>query len=292
MPAQLDASALAAFIQVTQTGSFSEAAVELHITQSAISKRIAQLEDVLGQALFNRLGRQLSLTQAGQLLYERAASILAQMEDTQRAIANLSGEVSGQLDLATSHHIGLHRLPPVLRLFASRFAQVRLNLQFFSSEEICAQVEHGRIELGVVTLPSPPPPQLQMEKIWTDNLVFVAAPEFLHEHNINAKKLAGLPAILPAQGTFTRDLLDNAFKCKGLSVTPTLSTNYLETIKMLVTVGLGWSLLPENMIGKELRCLDVDNIQLQRDLGLIYHRRRTLSNAARAMRELLHAQAV
>lgn len=108
----MDLANLNAFIAIAETGSFSEAGERLHLTQPAVSKRIAGLEQQLGVRLFDRLGREIGLTQAGRALLPRAYQILNVLDDTRRALTNLSGEVSGRLTLATSHHIGLHRLPP------------------------------------------------------------------------------------------------------------------------------------------------------------------------------------
>lgn len=107
----MDLANLSAFIAIAETGSFSGAGERLHLTQPAISKRIAGLEQQLDVRLFDRLGREVTLTEAGRALLPRAYQILNVLDDTRRALTNLTGEVSGRLTLATSHHIGLHRLP-------------------------------------------------------------------------------------------------------------------------------------------------------------------------------------
>ena len=96
----MDIESLRAFLAVAETGSFSQAADRLFLTQPAISKRIAQLETQLDTRLFDRIGRTVSLTESGQALISRANSILQQVEDTERAIRNLNGEIGGQLSLA------------------------------------------------------------------------------------------------------------------------------------------------------------------------------------------------
>ncbi len=106
----MDLANLSAFIAIAETGSFSGAADRLFLTQPAISKRIAGLEQQLGVRLFDRLGREVTLTEAGRALLPRAYQILNVLDDTRRALTNLTGAVSGRLTLATSHHIGLHRL--------------------------------------------------------------------------------------------------------------------------------------------------------------------------------------
>ncbi|HBK49428.1 MAG TPA: LysR family transcriptional regulator, partial [Pseudomonas sp.] len=131
----MDLANLSAFIAIAETGSFSGAAERLFLTQPAISKRIAGLEQQLDVRLFDRLGREVTLTEAGRALLPRAYQILNVLDDTRRALTNLTGAVSGRLTLATSHHIGLHRLPPLLRVFTRQYPAVALDIQFMDSEQ-------------------------------------------------------------------------------------------------------------------------------------------------------------
>ena len=125
---------LRAFLAVAQSGSFSTAAMSLHLTQPAISKRIGNLERDLGLNLFDRVGKRVYLTDAGTLLTPRAAALLTEIDDTQRLLRNLHTQVDGTLNLATSHHVGLHRLAPVLKTFNLEHAAVQLEIQFEDSE--------------------------------------------------------------------------------------------------------------------------------------------------------------
>ena len=293
----MDTATLKTFITIADCGSFSQAADKLFLTQPAISKRIALLEQELGTRLFDRIGRQTTLTQAGKILHQRAQHILLEIEDSKREIANLSDEVSGNLVLGTSHHISLHRLPPILRGYALQHPQVKLDIRFMDSETACHGVQTGALELAVITLPLEPAKEIRMKKIWTDPLHIVVG----HNHPLAAGsqnkasasiKLAEVlahTAILPDEKTFTRQLLQRAIAGSGLEIQVSMSTNYLETIKMLVTVGLGWSLLPETMLDDELVPLTVKGLRLKRELGAVWHAGRTLSNACTAMLESLKA---
>ena len=290
----MDITSLQVFINVAEHRSFSLAAESMHVTQPAISKRIASLEEELSTRLFDRIGRQTLLTEAGQALLPRARRILAEVQDSRRVISNLAGEVSGRLSIATSHHIGLHRLPEVLRAFNQRYANVELDLHFMDSEEACEAVLHGDLELAIVTLPLMPAPSLACTPVWHDKLRVVVGPDHpLHtRRSVELAALAGYPAILPAHGTFTRELIEDAFRPYGIEPQLRLSTNYLETIKMMVSIGLGWSILPTSMIDEEVHALSVPGLKLQRELGVAKHTERTLSNAARAMLKLLPAAPV
>lgn len=281
----MDIAALKAFTAVADAGSFSAAAEQLFLTQPAISKRIAALESELDAKLFDRIGRTITLTEAGRALLPRAQHILVELEDSVRAISNLTGEVHGTLRFATSHHIGLHRLPPALKRFTQEYPQVRLDIRFMDSEEACTAVEHGELELGIVTLPPAPSANLTTEVVWQDPLGIMVSSHhpLAASSDVQLSELARHPAILPAANTYTRQIAERAFEALGLKLDVALSTNYLETIKMLTSVGIGWSLLPITMLDARTRKLPVRELSLQRSLGIVYHRERTLSNAARAL---------
>ncbi len=285
----MELTALKAFIQVAREGSFSLAAESLYLTQPAISKRIAGLEHELEVRLFDRVGRQIFLTEAGQHLLPRAEQMLQDEADIRRSLSNLSGEVGGRLAMATSHHIGLHRLPPTLRDFTERYPGVSLDIQFLESERACHAVAHGELEMAVVTLPLEPIDNLTTREIWHDPLCVAVGLDhpLAKTLTLPLKELVNYPAVLPSRGTYTRTLLEQAVSVHNLRVNCTLETGYLETLKTMTGIGLGWGLLPEILLSNQMTRLRVPELALSRSLGLVTHHKRTLSNAARAMLNLL-----
>jgi DNA-binding transcriptional LysR family regulator len=103
------------------------------------------------------------------------------------------------------------------------------------------------------------------------------------QSQISLAALAGEPAILPTHGTYTRQIIEKNIETEQLKLNIRLATNYLETIKMMVSIGLGWSVLPCSMIQDELSTLSIKGLQLERKLGAVWHKNRTLSNSAKAM---------
>lgn len=287
----MDIAGLRAFIIIAEGGSFSLAAEHLHLTQPAVSKRIAALEAELNVRLFDRLNRTVRLTEAGVLLLPRARRILAEIDDSRRALRNLAGTITGSLILATSHHIGLHRLPPVLRTFAARYPQVQLDMRFMDSELAGAAVLRGEVELAVMTLPPRTEPPLEALPLWRDPLTAVAARAHpLAEHPApTAAQLAAYPAILPGAATFTRQAIEDGLARLHVAPPIAFSTNYLETIKMMVAVGLGWSVLPRTMLDGELVELAIAGLAIERTLGVVRHTGHTLSNAARSLLDIASA---
>lgn len=281
---------LHAFMAITEYGSFSLAAEKLYLTQPAISKRIAQLENELGVKLFDRIARGVQMTLAGQTLHQRSKQILQEVEDTRRAIASLTDTVSGQLLMGTSHHIALHRLPRYLKQYKENYPQVTLDLKFTDSESGCKSVENGELEFAVVTLPTVTRLPLKSIPLWKDELVIVIAADhpLSKINNPGVSELLEYDAIMPEQSTFTWEIVHKKFETEKSRVKVGLTSNYLETIKMLVSVGLGWSILPKSMlVDSELVMLTVNDIQLSRTLGIVYHQNKTLSNAARQFIDIL-----
>lgn len=284
-PSPMDIQDLQAFLAVANHQSFSAAAEQLHLTQPAISKRVAGLEQRLGHRLFDRIGRRVDLTDAGRTLLPFARSTLSTLTDARHALSHLDGQLSGQLSIGTSHHIGLHRLPPVLGAYTQRYPAVDLDIHFMDSEVACEAVLAGELELGIVTLPTNPPPTLACQPVWDDPLrvVVAAGDPWCSRPSLPIQALAERPAVLPDEATYTHRIIRAELARHGIAPRVRLATNYLETLKMLVSIGLGWSLLPETMVDDSLCALTVPDLQAGRCLGVVSHRDRTLSAAASAL---------
>lgn len=287
----MDTQNLQAFVEVAETYSFSEAAEALHLTQPAVSKRIATLESQLDCKLFDRISRTVQLTEAGSALLPRAQQILQSVADAKRTIVDLRGEISGDLSIGISHHIGLHRLPAVLKSFTAQYPKVHFDIDFMDSEEAYEQVMHGRIELAVVTLDPEGNSPLKHQPVWNDELVVTVAPDhpLTTVGSANLSTLSQFTAILPGLNTYTGQIIKTLFAQRGLKLDVSMSTNYLETIKMMVSIGLGWSVLPRTMVDDSVTAMDITDLKLHRTLGYVYHRNRSPSNAGNAFVQALQS---
>ena len=287
----MDIVSIRTFLSLAKTGSFSRSAEALFVTQPAVSKRIASLETSLGMRLFDRIGKQVQLTEAGHALIPGSKRIVAEMDESQRILGNLDGTMHGTLSMVTSHHIGLHRLPAVLRKYTRQYPDVVLDIRFMDSEQAFPKILHGEIELAIVTLPNTPPGNLKHIPVWSDPMHCVVSRQhsLARLNKVTHKQLLQHAAILQTPGTHTRKLVDAAL---GHSQPQKilLETNYLETIKAMVQAGLGWSMLPDSMIDKTLRTVSIGKLKIDRHLGVVVHEKRTLSNAAKGMLELLQLE--
>lgn len=287
----MDANSLKAFLTVVDQGSFSEAAELLHLTQPAISKRLAALENQLGTTLIDRSHRQIRLTDAGARLLPHARKILDEIHNARMALSTDSATVEGELQIIASHHIGLHHLPNWLRRYARDYPGVTLNLQFMESDTAYEQMRKRNAELAFVTLSDSMDSHFTVYEQWPDPMAFVCGPQ----HSLAAKDavtladLAAHSALLPDTTTATYRVVSRLFLEASLPLHPQMPTNYLETIKMMTSVGLGWSVLPLSMVDDSVRRLD-PGFPVTRVLGAVGLSGRQLSGAARALIEVVREE--
>lgn len=280
----MDIHSLKAFVTIAEHRSFSDAAEVLHVTQPAISKRIHNLEAQLEHRLFDRIGRKVTLTEAGEALLPQARAILLAMANAERSVHDLSGSVGGKLSMGISHHIGLHRLPPVLRYFTRTYPEVRLDIDFMDSEQAHDMILHGELDLAIITLSPENEPNLESFAVWNDPLTVAVALDhpLANKRAVTLQQLQGYTAIPPGLSTYTGQIIKRLFDEAGLKMDVAMSTNYMETIKVMVSIGLGWSILPATLVDDSIKALALQGHNLHRTLGCVHHRNRSLSNAAQA----------
>ena len=278
-----------AFLAVAELGSFSLAAEQLHITQPAVSKRIRQLEIIINTELFDRISKRSILTPNGKAFKPHAERILQELKSYRSSLSRQQESPSGSLSFATSHHIGLHRLPGTLRDFKIRYPQVDLDLHFMDSEDACVAIANNELELAIVTLPELADEKLTCEPVWVDQLVVVMAADhpLALQQDIDPAELLEHAAILPSLGTFTRKIINSLFAVSKDQLKIILETNYLETIKVMVSANLGWSILPQSMVDSSLSSHRLRGLDVQRPLGIVTRKNRTLSLSSTAMIDLL-----
>lgn len=282
----MDFYQLSYFKKVAETRSISRAAEELLLTQPAVSKQIRALEEELGTKLFDRIGRKVLLTRAGENLFEHASRILRSVQEAKTAVHDMSQECSGELVIGASDHISLHRLPDVLKSYIAAYPAVDLKLRCHRSETIISMVNNNQVDLGVITLP-PAGHGLVSQVIWPDpmSLVFPRKHPLRSLKTIRLRDITPYGMILPEAGTTTRTMIDAAFMRKNIGANVTMEVAYIETIKVLVKVGLGISILPDTALEDEIRRgtlvkAEIQDAQFSRNLGVLYLKDKFLSRPA------------
>lgn len=285
---EMNLAAFEAFVRVMETGSISMAAELLFITQPAVTKRIHSLEDYFGVKLFESAGRGVQATHAAHSLLPKVKNWLNELGDIHHTLSHEQSEVRGKLKIGTSHHIGLHHLPNHLKSYVQQFPNVKLDVHFVDSEQAHEQVIAGDLELAFLTLPPQGDDRLNYVTIWNDPLVFVAAPfhPLAQQKNLKLEDLISYPSLLPAAQTYTSQITLDEFEKQGLKPKITMSNNPLESIRMLASIGLGWSVLPKTLINPDLQQLDI-KVEMNRKLGMVWHPARTQSRAVQELIEMM-----
>jgi DNA-binding transcriptional LysR family regulator len=157
------------------------------------------------------------------------------------------------------------------------------------SEDACIAIANNDLELAIVTLPEIADEKLECEPVWIDQLVVVTATDhpLAGQQDIDPVDLLAHAAILPSIGTFTRKIINSLFVTDKDNLKIILETNYLETIKVMVSANLGWSILPRSMVDASLSGHRLRGLDVQRPLGIVTRKKRTLSLSSSAMIELL-----
>ncbi|NLI30537.1 MAG: LysR family transcriptional regulator [Nitrospiraceae bacterium] len=282
----MDFYQLAYFRKVAETSSLSRAAAELHITQPAVSKQIRSLEDELGERLFDRIGKKVFLTRAGEVLLTHVDRILRSVDEAKTAVRDLSAECSGELVIGTSDHISIHRLPDVLKACITAFPKIDLKLRCHRSETILELVAKNQVDLGVITLQKTPP-NITSRVIWKDpmSLVVPVGHPLTSAKRVRLKDIVQHGMILTEHATETRKMVDDVFAAQGLTPNVAMEVAYIETIKSLVRTGLGIAILPDRAVDAEVKSgalmrLRITDAAFARNLGVVYLKDKFLSRPA------------
>ncbi|KAA0583207.1 LysR family transcriptional regulator [Azospirillum sp. B21] len=278
------------FATVAEMLHFTRAAEVLHLSQPAVSAAIAALEAEHGLRLFDRIGRRVELTAAGQLLHGQARAILAKVEEAGTMLAELSGLSRGSLRLAASQTVGNHWLPPRLLRFAEAYPGIRVDLSIGNTEQVAEAVRDGRAELGIAE-GAVADPALVSEPIEGDRLRLVVGGShpWAALGRVDREALAAGRWILREPGSGTRALFEVAMRGAGvepagLDVAMTLPGGGV--IRAALLAGIGASVLSDLIVAEDLaagRIVALEGLDLPaRPFHLLRHRDRYRSIAERA----------
>ncbi len=290
-------SQLKAFLAVAQDRSFSRAAERLYLTQPAISKQIQALEEGLGMRLFDRVGRSVILTEAGNILRDHAHIAFQTLEEARETIDQLRGLQRGHLRISAASTIGTYMLPQPLGELKAQFPGIEISLEITNKARVVQQVLNHEVELGFVG-PPVEPAELEREEYLLDELVLIMAPthRLAHAESVAVTQLAQEIFILREQGSGTREIMEEELARVRVSLKKAMELGSTEAIKQAVAANLGVSIVSKFAISLEilqgrLAVARLRELDLRRQLYIVHHSGRTLSPAAREFCSLLRRSA-
>jgi DNA-binding transcriptional LysR family regulator len=275
---------------VAQTGSFTSAGQQLHLSQSAVSRQILLLEEELKEQLFLRLGRKIRITPAGTTLLGLSERMFEDLERTRASILDNQRMVSGTVRLVGGMTVCLYVFPPLLKAFRKEHPQVEVKLTPGATPRLIRQLRSGNADLGLLTLPIDDP-NLVTVPVMREELLLVTAPThpLAKKRHVVPRDLIGQPFVLFEAGSNSRRTIEAFFAKEQIAPKVVTETENVEIMKALVMVGMGVAIIPYQAVAREVRtgqlfCTRIAGQQLVRETGWVHLR---LNRVPRAVQELM-----
>ena len=288
----MDHDQLTSFLEVAKLQSFSRAAEKIYRTQPAISAQVRLLEQECGERLFDRSGKKVLLTPAGEILQRYAQQIIQLHTDALQAVAELNQTARGKLQIGANEATCLYVLPKTFARVKELYPLVQISIYRNFSHKILQKVHEGAVELGIVTLPLTAS-NVEIIPVFRDEMqvVMPASHPLARNRSVTLEEVANHPLILPKTGR-TRVVLDRLLRDYRDHLQVSMELASVETIKKFVGAGLGISFISRTYAHPEvaaglLKLVPLEGEKIYRELGLIYRRDRYLSLPAKVFIEVV-----
>jgi DNA-binding transcriptional LysR family regulator len=285
MKTPLDSRQLRAFCVLARTGSFTETARELHLTQSGISHSMKALEGDVGCRLLDRLGKKVLLTQAGEQLLQHAQKILQEMQSAREMLGRLGKWGRGRLRLGASTTACQHLIPIVLREFKKSFPEHTLTLEPGDTPQLVAALLRHRIDLAL-TLEVAKEAQLEFHPLFTDELQFIVSAQhpWAQAGRVERAEIPRQNYIHYNKSSVTFRLIEDYFRREQMVLNSIIEVGSMEATKELVKLDLGVSILAPWITREEIEdgslvALPLGRRKLQRRWGILHWRGKRLNLA-------------
>jgi DNA-binding transcriptional LysR family regulator len=297
MNAPLDSRQLRAFATLARTGSFTQTARELHLTQSAISHSMKALEGDVACRLLDRLGKRVVLTQAGEQLLHHAQKILGEMEAARTSLSHLGKWGRGRLRLMASTTACQHILPTVLREFKESFPEHAIHIEPGDARGAVKALLDHRLDLALALDPGREP-QLEFLPLFTDELSFLVGAQhpWAKAGRAPREEIPRQNFVLYSKNSVTFRLVEDYFRREDMVLNAVIEVGSMEATKELVKLGLGVAVLAPWIARKELDDgslvpLPLGRRKLRRHWGIMHLAGRRLSLAEETFIGLCRAAA-
>jgi len=281
----MDFDHLITFVEIAKQGSFSRAGQKVYRSQPAVSAQVRQLEQEYGQKLFDRVGKSVRLTVAGETLLEYAGKLLTLRNESLRAVADQSATPHGTLAIGANEATCLYVLPDIFAEYSRRNPGVQISIYRNFSHKVIEKVESGVVDVGIVTLPVKAP-SLKVHPIFRDRLVLMVSPSnpLASLKSVTTAQIAEQSVIFPKTG-FMRQVFDKQFRPYRSQLRVVMELPSVGMIKQFVAAGLGVSIISGRFARDEARAglvklIPISDMEVWRELGLVYRRDRTLPRSA------------
>src|SRR5512145_1522837 len=249
----MDLRLLKTFDLVASFMSFNRAAKVLHCTQSTVSAQIKSLEDDLGTAVFERLGRRVALTAAGEALQHHARRLLSYEHDIRAAVREVGATV-GLISLRVPQSVADRHLPPILQRFCAKYPRVGFDISDCGYHHLPEELRTGEIEAGFLLAMPLEFNDLCNREVLIEPMAFVASPasDLARRSNLTLDDLAGHTLLVPKHDCAYRMKLQQDLMERHVEPAAVVETNSVSSVLRCLEAGLGVALLPERAVEQEL----------------------------------------
>ncbi len=273
------------FQMVCRVGNITRAAERLHVSQPSVSNAIIKLENELGITLFNRQKKQISLTNEGNIFLQRVEQILNLIKDAKAEMNDYGQLKKGLLRLGIPPMIGTFLFPPIFMNFTKLYPEIELNIIESGSMTLRQMIEEGELDLGIVII-SEASELLDTRPILESEIVVC----FNKDHRLSNKKqiawedLRDEPIIMLKDGFYSSSQIMAQFKTLNIQPDVVLSSNQLETVKSLISNGVGVSFLFREIVEHEQNIISLPlQKPMKENIGLAWRKDKYLTNASRTL---------
>ena len=288
----MDVRDLEVFLSVARHLNFTRAGEEVHLSQPSVSVRMRQLEHDLGAKLFDHLGKKVALTEAGELLIPYATRVIAAMDDARHAIDELRGLERGALRIGASTTPGMYLIPRTIAQFKKRYPKIDVHLAVKGTRQIEEGVIRNEFDFGFVG------GHLSGDEVdvlpWiTDEIILIVPLDhpLAGKRGVTAQDLAGEKFILREQGSATRAVVATHLRRLHVDAEAVMEIENPESVKKAVQNGLGIAFISgfaaaTDLKAKILVAVKIRNVEIRRELKIVYRKDKHLSQAAQAFIEM------
>lgn len=275
---------------IEETGSFTGAAKKMHVTQSAVSHAIAELEQQAGTALFDRLPRGVRLTHCGGALLEESRVILSACRNLDGRLCHL--EECTPINIVSSITIATFLLPSILARLKSSQPKLQVNVRVASANSAMEILKSGEADMGFWE-GIEPQGAFRTTLLGSYKLCAACAPAFsLEEQVITPRQLCALPLLLREPGSAIRDTLDGALFLTGQKAYPVWESVNSLTLLKAAEAGLGVTILPEELLAdslshKKLRLVKVEGLDMENKMLAVLHKDKYITHSLKLLLEMI-----
>lgn len=279
------------FVAICNELHFTRASEKLGITQPTLSHQIKALEDELGVPLFNRIGKKISITDAGKILLEQSKKTFSNIKSAHEQIEELQKIKRGKLIIGALPG-ELNQLASTLLLeFHRRYPHVQIKI--IGLYDVVDRVIQNEIDLALTIIPSDEENRLEKIHLYHEEFYLAVSDDHLYakREKVNFEEAVHMPLVLYPTNHKCRQLVDTACTSLGLSVEPSIESTDPECILNFVKAGVGATILSKTLLNLandgSLKLIKIQNPTLRREIGIVHHKEKYLGYAARGFIELL-----